>query len=115
MKRAAWSWIAAGVSALALAGCQGKRVDPQKSEGAALFATKCARCHGLTGNGVRRSGMGPRAKDLRDPEFQANRSDGQLREAIQAGKPPVMPPFAAELDDAQLDSLVGHIRTLRRK
>ncbi len=59
--------------------------------------------------------MGPRARDLRDPEFQASRNDSKLRKAIQAGKPPAMPPFAAELDDAQFDSLVGHIRTLKRK
>lgn len=110
-----WTRVSAGALALLLLhGCEG-RTKPEKPQGAALFGATCARCHGLNGSGARPSGMGPRAQDLGDPAFQAARTDAQLKSTLQNGKPPNMPPFSALLDDEQIESLVRHIRKLKRK
>jgi mono/diheme cytochrome c family protein len=82
------------------------------AESRELFASACARCHGIDGSG----GLplfegGPSPRDFRDHDFQLARTDEQLKQTIRNGKGSGMPPFGSTFDDAQLDALVLRIRS----
>lgn len=84
--------------------------------GAPLFASTCARCHGVEGTGGPPLGDGqPAPRNLTDPAFHAARTDAQLAETIKAGKGGFMPPFREVYSDAQVEALVAHVRSLKRK
>lgn len=88
-------------------------------DGPALYARFCAPCHGARG-----AGDGPNAKLLPVPpashasaETMSARSDDALYDTIAGGgaimnRSPRMPPFGGTLGDAQIRSLVAHIRSL---
>lgn len=72
--------------------------------GGDLYAANCAACHGDQGAG----GVGV---PLSLPSFLENVDDEFLRQTIRHGRPGrVMPAFAA-LSDAQVDAIVGFIRS----
>lgn len=72
-------------------------------DGARLYMTHCAACHGDAGNG----GVGI---PLALPSFLESVDDQFLRQTIRLGRPGrVMPAFPG-LGDAQLNAIVGHIR-----
>jgi len=76
-----------------------------------LFDSTCAKCHGSDGRGGVPFAEGqPAPRNFCDAAFQASRSDEELKRVIKSGKGS-MPPFAALLDDAQVDELVAHIRS----
>lgn len=89
--------------------------------GAALYATWCATCHGAAGNGD-----GPNAKYLPVPPLRHNdatamqaKSDDQLYDGIAAGggvmgRSPRMPAFGATLAPTEIRALVAHLRSLCR-
>lgn len=83
------------------------------AEGAQLFASTCARCHGAQGLGGVAQAGGAVSRNLADPAFQASRTDAALLAVIRDGKPPAMPAFAPVFDEAQLQSLVRFLRSLR--
>src|SRR4029077_20773887 len=56
-----------------------------QSDSAALFKSKCARCHGEDGSGATPTGRALKAKDLRSDEVQKN-SDAELTEVITKGR-----------------------------
>jgi mono/diheme cytochrome c family protein len=74
------------------------------------FAKVCARCHGTDGKG----GVGPEGsnapRNFRDGTFQANRTDEELKLAIQKGKGG-MPPFGDLFSDPVLAALVRKVRS----
>jgi mono/diheme cytochrome c family protein len=78
-----------------------------------LFKAQCAPCHGVKGrgDGPVAASLQPKPADLTDPEFQAQRTDEQLREALVKGKG-AMPPLGALLTPEEIDLLVDHIRSL---
>jgi cytochrome c oxidase cbb3-type subunit 3 len=83
-------------------------------DGARVFATYCARCHGTEGRG----GLplwdgGPAPRNFHDPTFHAARTEEQLRTTVHDGKPPGMPPFGAVLSPEEIAAVVRHVRTLR--
>jgi mono/diheme cytochrome c family protein len=99
---------------LALAACAGgcKRSAAATPESRELFVSACARCHGIDGSGGLPSlEGGPSPRDFRDHDFQLSRTDEQLKQTIRNGKGSGMPPFGSTFDDAQLDALVGQIRS----
>ncbi len=72
-------------------------------DGAQLYMTHCATCHGDKGDG----GVGV---PLSLPAFLESVDDSFLRKTIRLGRPGrVMPAFRA-LGDAQVDAIVSHIR-----
>jgi cytochrome c6 len=79
-------------------------------DGAKVFASKCAVCHGADGAGKMKG-----TPDFRTAEFQ-KKTDAELTDAIAKG------PGGKEshafskkgLDDATIKSLVAYIRTLKK-
>jgi cytochrome c oxidase cbb3-type subunit III len=106
--------------ALVLAGCERGRAPGQPSEKgevadprqvvdfATLYATNCAGCHGVRGEGGASIGLASRG-------YLAVAPDAAIREAISRGRPrTAMPAFGRSagglLSDAQVDALVKGIR-----
>jgi len=106
--------------ALALASCERGRAPGQPSEKgevadprqvvdfATLYATNCAGCHGVRGEGGASIGLASRG-------YLAIAPDAAIREAIARGRPKTaMPAFGISagglLSDAQVDALVKGIR-----
>ncbi len=108
--------LALSLGAVLLAGACGekkKSAEGDKLDGAAVFASACARCHGPNGvpEPTRAARLGVR--DLTSPELQTSLSDDQIRERILAGSANGrMPAFRNRLDDDQVDALVKHVRSL---
>lgn len=86
--------------------------DGSQAEGAKLFASTCARCHGAKGLGGIPQPGGKVSRNLADPAFQNTVADGDLEKIIREGKPPAMPAFAQVLDDQQIKALIQHVRSL---
>ena len=79
-------------------------------DGAALYKTKCAMCHGPDGTGKTPAGQKLSVRDLHSPEVQ-KQSDSDLAHVIGQGKGK-MPVFGKTLSDDQIKSLVAHVREL---
>lgn len=92
--------------------------DRLAASGADLFAQNCAACHGATGggDGPAAAGLNPKPRKLSDKATMEKISDDTIISTIKKGgaamgKSPVMPAFT-QLDDAQVKTLLAHIRTL---
>ena len=82
------------------------------SDGAALYGSKCAICHGRNGTGTpqwRSKGQ----PDLSSAEWQKSHSDSQIAERIKAGKGK-MPGFAKKLSEDDVMALVKQVRNFRK-
>jgi cytochrome c oxidase cbb3-type subunit 3 len=79
---------------------------------AALWAMRCASCHGESGQG-NGPGRPPGAAlpDFTQAAWQAQRTDAQLVQVITKGRN-MMPAFGDEITEAGIDVLVQHIRSL---
>jgi mono/diheme cytochrome c family protein len=79
--------------------------------GAALYATHCASCHGLSGRGDG-PGAPPMARvpTFVDPAIQA-RTDEQLAEVIVQGRGGFMPAFGDRLPATGVAAIVRHLRS----
>lgn len=74
--------------------------------GAAIYARRCVTCHG----DVNTRGE---AVALWNPAFLAAATDPFLRHAVASGRPGTkMEAFAGTLSDAEIDGVVGYVRTL---
>lgn len=73
-------------------------------DGATLFAQNCAACHGDKGTG----GIGV---PLALPSFQASISDDYVRKTIRMGRPGRIMPAFQKLSDAEVDAVVGYVRS----
>lgn len=91
----------------------------QGSDGASLYATWCAGCHGPGGGG---DGWNAAALPVpptahADAAVLSPRPDDVLYDGIHGGgwvlgRSPLMPAFGASLTPEQIDALVAHLRTL---
>lgn len=107
--------LLAGVVAVALSGAATVRA----ADAGALFAQNCSACHGKDGAGHTRAGRMARVKDLTDPQYQKGFTDAQAADQIKNGlKDPGgrlrMKAFGGALTDAQIQSLVAYVRSLRK-
>jgi mono/diheme cytochrome c family protein len=77
---------------------------------AALFNVSCAGCHGRDGKGqgVARP-PGAQLPDFTSADFQKQRTDAQLIQAIREGRG-MMPGFGKQVNDQGLAALVAHVR-----
>jgi mono/diheme cytochrome c family protein len=90
--------------------------------GAAIYAARCATCHGADGDGRGAAAVGltPSPRDFRDPAWQASVSDARIEQVIAQGGPsvglsPLMPPHPdLAADRARLQAVRAHVRSLRR-
>lgn len=75
------------------------------ARGKALYAARCAECHGADGQGIT-------APSLGDPGLLANANDSFLKYAIEHGREgtPMMA-FADELPESDIDALVAYLRS----
>ena len=81
-------------------------------DGAALYKTKCASCHGADGSGQTPAGKAMKVRDLRSDEVQ-KQTDLQLTDVIAGGKGK-MPGYGKTLSTAEIQALIAHIRTLKK-
>lgn len=84
-----------------------------QSDGASLFKTKCAACHGADGSGNTPMGENLKIRDLRSDEVQ-KQTDDQIIAIITNGKSP-MPSYKGKLTDDQIKQLTAYIRELAKK
>jgi mono/diheme cytochrome c family protein len=110
--------VVGGACALsfALVGCAKEKNEAPTVDGAALFSSTCARCHGPDGRGGPSPAPGvPAPRDLRDPALHAERSDEDFASVLRTGKGTAMPAFGSVYDDGQIRALVAHLRSLKGK
>lgn len=81
-------------------------------DGAAIFKSKCAMCHGPDGAGQTTMGKNLKLKDLRSAEVQ-KLTDAQLGTMISNGKGK-MPAYKGKLSAADIEALVGFIRSIKK-
>src|SRR6185369_3580802 len=82
------------------------------SDGAALYGSKCANCHGRNGAGTP-AWKSKGQPDLSAAEWQKSHSDAQIAERIRQGKGK-MPPFGNKLSDEDVAALVKQVRNFRK-
>jgi mono/diheme cytochrome c family protein len=80
----------------------------QNSDMAALYKTRCARCHGADGKG-----KPDRTPDFTDPKWQSSRKDEDLVQIITEGKGE-MPAYGESLSKDQINGLVAFIRSMAK-
>jgi len=83
------------------------------ADGAAIYKSKCALCHGPDGGGQTPSGKSMKVRDLRSAEVQ-KQTDVELTKVISGGKGK-MPAYGKQLSDADVNALIVFIRTLKSK
>lgn len=81
-------------------------------DGAALFKSKCAMCHGIDGSGDTPMGKKLALKPLGSPDVQ-KLTDDQIGRTIIKGKGK-MPSFDGKLAAPQVKVLVAHVRSLKK-
>jgi cytochrome c6 len=82
-------------------------------DGASMFKTKCAMCHGPDGKGEVPMGKKLAARDLTSADVQ-KQSDAQLTEVVAKGKNK-MPAYGDKLSKEQIAQLVAYIREIAKK
>ena len=85
------------------------------TDGATLYGTFCAACHGPQGEGMRYPGM-VAFPAVGHPDFVGNVSDDFLRQTIVRGRPgrrmPAWGELEGGLEPAEIDAVVAHLRRL---
>jgi len=84
-------------------------------DGATLYGSFCAACHGPQGEGMRYPGTAA-FPAIGNPDFLGRVSDGFLRETIRRGRPGRRMPAWGEreggLQPDEIDTLVAHLRSM---
>jgi mono/diheme cytochrome c family protein len=83
------------------------------SDAGALFEKQCATCHGKDGQAQTFKAKFNHARNLTDPKWQEEVSDERLFNSISNGKGK-MPAWGKKLSEAQINSLVAYVRSLKR-
>ncbi|MDG2147929.1 MAG: cytochrome c [Planctomycetota bacterium] len=82
-------------------------------EGAAAYATMCARCHGLTGDGRGPEVLDRPARDFTASGFSFGNTEEAIARTIRHGIPgSPMPAFGETLSPELIDALALHVRSL---
>lgn len=100
-----------GISAVALLSA-GALPSRAAGEGATLFKTKCAVCHGPGGKSDTPTGKKLGARDLASSEVQSQ-TDAQLIETVTKGKGK-MPAYGKSLKEDEIKDLVSYVRELAK-
>jgi mono/diheme cytochrome c family protein len=82
---------------------------PGTTEASALYRRYCQTCHGADGKGDG-GGAGSGVPDFTQGAWQRQRTDPQLAVTIREGKGTGMPAFNDRLGEAQVKTLVAHLR-----
>jgi mono/diheme cytochrome c family protein len=84
-----------------------------QGDGASLFKSKCAACHGADGSGNTAVGKSLKIRDLASADVQ-KQTDAELTALITNGKG-AMPSYKDKLSGDQIKDLVGFVRQLAKK
>lgn len=82
-------------------------------DAASTYNSKCAKCHGRDGRSKTTRGRLTHSRDLTKSDWQDDVSDERIYNSIGNGKGK-MPSFKKSLTDAQINSLVSYVRSLKR-
>ena len=82
-------------------------------DAASLYNNKCAECHGKDGRSHTFRGRHTHSRDLADSQWQDQVSDERIYNSIAQGKGK-MPAFGKKLADADINSLVTYVRSLKK-
>ena len=107
-KAAHEAMVAASAPAPAPAVTTATTADPAAliAAGKELFASHCAGCHGVEGQG----GIGP---DLSGASYKFGRSHDEVLISIRDGRPDGMPAFGNQLSGSQIEELVAFTLSLK--
>ncbi|MFP2908795.1 c-type cytochrome [Pyxidicoccus sp. 3LFB2] len=86
-------------------------------DAAEVWKAKCGSCHGDDGKARTKMGQKESIADLSQPAWQKAESDADIRKVIAEGSPSnsKMKSYKDRLTPAQIDALVGYIRTMKAK
>jgi len=110
MRTTARTLAAAALSAAACGALLAAAGTPPGSRPSDLYMRRCARCHGKDGRGRTPKGRQLKARDFTDPDFQVQKSDAALLDAVINGTDHDMPAFGTILSGTQIRSLVEVVR-----
>lgn len=82
-------------------------------DAAAIYSSKCAKCHGRDGRAQSLHARHVHARDLTAAEWQNDVSDERIFNSISNGKGK-MPSFKKSLSENDINSLVPYVRGLRK-
>jgi cbb3-type cytochrome c oxidase subunit III len=83
------------------------------TDAGALFKKHCDTCHGKDGQAKTFKAKFNHARNLTDAKWQAEVTDERLFNSISNGKGK-MPAWGKKLSEAQINSLVTYVRSLKR-
>jgi len=75
-------------------------------DGKAVFAAKCASCHGPDGKGQTKMGEKLGVKDL----TKTTLSQADVQKTIETGKPPKMTPYKGKLSDSEIKAVAEYVK-----
>jgi mono/diheme cytochrome c family protein len=84
------------------------------ADGAALYESRCALCHGKDGVGLP-NWKSKGQPDFTQPEWQKAHTDEQITESIKNGKGKFMPAFKSRLSDEETGAVVQRVRLFGKK
>ena len=91
-------------------------------DGKATYTTYCSTCHGEQGkgDGPAAAALDPKPASFSSPGFWEGKDDAYLKKVIKeggvsVGKSPLMAAWGAVLDDAKIDAIIAHSKTLKTK
>lgn len=90
------------------------RAPPAVAPGEGLFLQRCAGCHGPAGasDGALTGALKRLPVELSSFAWQVDRSDAQIADAIRLGVAATAMPASRDLSEAEVATLVAHVRTL---
>jgi cytochrome c6 len=80
-------------------------------DGAALYKSKCAMCHGPDGSGNTPTGKAMKVRDLKSAEVK-KMSDKEIATVISDGKAK-MPAYKGKLSTVEIEALVDFVKKLK--
>ncbi|HEX5042182.1 MAG TPA: cytochrome c [Candidatus Polarisedimenticolaceae bacterium] len=98
--------IACSIMILAVAALVAAPVLAQE-DGAALYKSKCAMCHGADGVAKK---MAEPSRNLNDPKFQAEATKESIAKVVGEGKGKMKP---VKLSPEQIEAVAAHVKTLK--
>jgi mono/diheme cytochrome c family protein len=86
-------------------------------QGAELYQSNCAECHGEkgAGDGPQAAGLAASLPNLTDQQFMAQKTANDLYQVVSNGAPPAMPAFTDRLSEDERWALAAYLRTLTFK